>query len=68
MGVFSPQNKKQVDPDWVSNEGLRSMCGNVLNLITTTIANMESVSTSFVLFDSVQIKDHCFCSCFSVEK
>ena len=39
------QNKKEkADSEQVTNAVLKSMCENVMNLITTTVVDMESVS------------------------
>lgn len=40
-GVF--QVKRSADPDYVSNEALRSMCDSVLSLLSTTVENMDQV-------------------------
>ncbi|XP_063951706.1 maestro heat-like repeat-containing protein family member 1 [Lytechinus pictus] len=41
--------KRNPDPEFVSNEALRSMSENVLHLITTTIGSMEEVLWPFLL-------------------
>ncbi|GAB1601977.1 maestro heat-like repeat-containing protein family member 1 isoform X2 [Argonauta hians] len=41
--------KRRSDMDYVSNESLRSMCDNILHLITTTIECMEPVLWPFLL-------------------
>ncbi|XP_077869460.1 maestro heat-like repeat-containing protein family member 1 [Saccoglossus kowalevskii] len=41
--------KRSADPEFVSNDALRSMCDNILHLGTTTIAVMESVLWPFLL-------------------
>ncbi|PIK34373.1 putative maestro heat-like repeat-containing protein family member 1, partial [Apostichopus japonicus] len=38
---MQPTSQKRTDPEQIHNETLRSMCENVLHLITTTISNME---------------------------
>ncbi|ESO87809.1 hypothetical protein LOTGIDRAFT_234834 [Lottia gigantea] len=38
-----PPGKKSADPEYVSNKALRLMCNNILQLITTTIDDMEMV-------------------------
>ncbi|XP_038652402.1 maestro heat-like repeat-containing protein family member 1 [Scyliorhinus canicula] len=37
------------DPDEVTDENLRNMCDNILNLLTTTVKKMESVLWPFLL-------------------
>ena len=41
---FISQGKKSADLEHVSNKELRAMCENILQLITTTIDQMEGVS------------------------
>lgn len=43
--MSSVQTKRPPDPDYVSNDALRLMCENVLQLLSTTVDNMDSVST-----------------------
>ena len=38
-----PQGRRPNDPEYISNDALRLMCANVLQLITTTIDKMEVV-------------------------
>ncbi|XP_019641769.1 PREDICTED: maestro heat-like repeat-containing protein family member 1 isoform X1 [Branchiostoma belcheri] len=45
----SPPGKRPPDPDFVTNEMLRSMCENVLQLVTTTIECMERVLWPYIL-------------------
>ncbi|CAH1269548.1 MROH1 [Branchiostoma lanceolatum] len=45
----SPPGKRSPDPDFVTNEMLRSMCENVLQLVTTTIECMERVLWPYIL-------------------
>jgi hypothetical protein len=43
--VVSLQNKRPpADVDFVSNDALRGMCENVLQLLSTTVDNMDVVS------------------------
>lgn len=42
-------NKRRIDPDYTSNNNLRSMCENILHLITTTIECMEPVLWPFLM-------------------
>lgn len=35
--------KRSPDPDYTSNQQLRHMCDNVLQLLTNTVDNMENV-------------------------
>lgn len=42
-------NKRRLDPDYTSNNSLRSMCENILHLITTTIECMEPVLWPFLM-------------------
>uniref|UniRef100_A0A2C9KZ46 Maestro heat-like repeat-containing protein family member 1 n=1 Tax=Biomphalaria glabrata TaxID=6526 RepID=A0A2C9KZ46_BIOGL len=44
-----PKGKKSPDPEHVSNQSLRSMCDNILQLVTTTIDKMESVLWPYLL-------------------
>ncbi|KAH9515723.1 Maestro heat-like repeat-containing protein member 1 [Bulinus truncatus] len=44
-----PKGKKSPDPEYVSNQALRSMCDNILQLITTTVDKMEGVLWPFLL-------------------
>ncbi|PIK38286.1 putative maestro heat-like repeat-containing protein family member 1 [Apostichopus japonicus] len=46
---MQPTSQKRTDPEQIHNETLRSMCENVLHLITTTISNMELVLWPFLL-------------------
>ena len=39
------QGKKNPDPEYVSNQSLRTMCDHVLQLLTTTVEDMESVGS-----------------------
>ncbi|XP_025115241.1 maestro heat-like repeat-containing protein family member 1 isoform X3 [Pomacea canaliculata] len=43
------QGKKIADPDYPTNQELRSMCDSILQLITTTISVMESVLWPYLL-------------------
>ena len=38
------QGKRPLDPEYVSNEALRAMCENVLQLLCNTVENMDVVS------------------------
>ncbi|XP_067833004.1 maestro heat-like repeat-containing protein family member 1 [Heptranchias perlo] len=40
---------RSYDPDEVTDENLRSMCDNILNLLTTTVKKMEDVLWPFLL-------------------
>uniref|UniRef100_UPI00398F3C7F maestro heat-like repeat-containing protein family member 1 n=1 Tax=Pristiophorus japonicus TaxID=55135 RepID=UPI00398F3C7F len=40
---------RSYDPDEVTDENLRSMCDNILNLLTTTVRKMEEVLWPFLL-------------------
>ncbi|GCC19706.1 hypothetical protein chiPu_0021132 [Chiloscyllium punctatum] len=40
---------RSYDPDEVTDESLRSMCDNILNLLTTTVKKMEDVLWPFLL-------------------
>ncbi|XP_043547011.1 maestro heat-like repeat-containing protein family member 1 [Chiloscyllium plagiosum] len=40
---------RSYDPDEVTDESLRSMCDNILNLLTTTVKKMENVLWPFLL-------------------
>lgn len=40
------QGKKSPDPEYVSNQALRMMCDHVLQLLTTTVEEMEGVRSS----------------------
>ena len=42
--MYSFQSKRPLDAEFVSNEALRSMCENVLQLLSTTVDNMDYVS------------------------
>lgn len=42
------QGKRSTDPEYVSNQALRLMCDNVLQLLATTVEDMEPVSRSMV--------------------
>ncbi|XP_064611998.1 maestro heat-like repeat-containing protein family member 1 [Liolophura sinensis] len=44
-----PPGKRSADPEYVSNDQLRQMCANILQLITTTIELMESVLWPYLL-------------------
>ncbi|BFZ13379.1 hypothetical protein BsWGS_16418 [Bradybaena similaris] len=44
-----PKGKRSPDPEYVSNQALRSMCDNILTLVTTTIENMEMVLWPYLL-------------------
>ena len=45
MNCVGVQNKRSAtDADSVSNDALRSMCENVLQLLSTTVDNMDIVS------------------------
>ncbi|CAL1544099.1 unnamed protein product [Lymnaea stagnalis] len=44
-----PKGKRSPDPEYVSNQALRSMCDNILQLVTTTIDKMESVLWPYLL-------------------
>ncbi|XP_071092263.1 maestro heat-like repeat-containing protein family member 1 [Haliotis cracherodii] len=44
-----PPGKRPADPEWVSNKALRSMCENILQLVTTTIERMEIVLWPYLL-------------------
>ncbi|CAG5120746.1 unnamed protein product, partial [Candidula unifasciata] len=44
-----PKGKRSPDPEYVSNQALRSMCDNILMLVTTTIENMETVLWPYLL-------------------
>ncbi|XP_071811966.1 maestro heat-like repeat-containing protein family member 1 isoform X2 [Apostichopus japonicus] len=46
---MQPTSQKRTDPEQIHNETLRTMCENVLHLITTTISNMELVLWPFLL-------------------
>ncbi|ELT91566.1 hypothetical protein CAPTEDRAFT_173785 [Capitella teleta] len=41
--------RRPTDPEYVSNDALRSMCDNVLQLLTTTVDNMGKVLWPFLL-------------------
>ncbi|KAG8195722.1 hypothetical protein JTE90_002985 [Oedothorax gibbosus] len=38
-----PIGKRPTDPSYVSNEALRGMCENVMNLLTSTVEKMDSI-------------------------
>ena len=40
---FTSQGKRNPDIEYVSNQALRMMCDNVLQLLTTTVDDMEQV-------------------------
>lgn len=44
-----PPGKKNPDPDYISNIALRHMCDNVLQLLTNTVEEMESVLWPYLL-------------------
>ncbi|KAK7500196.1 hypothetical protein BaRGS_00008419, partial [Batillaria attramentaria] len=44
-----PPGKRSADPEYVSNQALRSMCDSILHLITTTIDVMEPVLWPYLL-------------------
>ncbi|KAK7115260.1 maestro heat-like repeat-containing protein family member 1 isoform X1 [Littorina saxatilis] len=44
-----PPGKRPADPEFVSNQQLRSMCDNILHLVTTTIDIMEPVLWPYLL-------------------
>nr|XP_022339324.1 maestro heat-like repeat-containing protein family member 1 isoform X2 [Crassostrea virginica] len=44
-----PPGKRSNDPEYVSNQALRLMCDNVLQLLATTVEDMESVLWPFLL-------------------
>ncbi|XP_059158762.1 maestro heat-like repeat-containing protein family member 1 isoform X2 [Physella acuta] len=44
-----PKGKRSPDPEYVSNEALRHMCDNILQLVTTTIDKMEIVLWPYLL-------------------
>jgi len=48
VGVQS--KRPSADSDSVSNDALRSMCENVLQLLSTTVDNMDVVSSWLMLF------------------
>lgn len=39
--------KRSPDPEYVTNQQLRHMCDNVLQLLTNTVEQMENVSARF---------------------
>ena len=41
--IYFDQGKRSNDPEYVSNQALRLMCDNVLQLLATTVEDMESV-------------------------
>ena len=41
--MYFDQGKRSNDPEYVSNQALRLMCDNVLQLLATTVEDMESV-------------------------
>ena len=43
------QGKRPNDPEYVSNEALRAMCENVLQLLSNTVENMDVVRDFVVL-------------------
>lgn len=45
---FTNQGKRSTDPEYVSNQALRLMCDNVLQLLATTVEDMEPVSREMV--------------------
>ena len=47
--LLSSQGKRPADPEFVTNQQLRSMCDNILHLVTTTIDIMEPVSWRFTV-------------------
>jgi len=52
MLVVVKQNKRpSTEADHVSNDALRSMCENVLQLLSTTVDNMDIVSCQCCLFN-----------------
>ncbi|CAG2234423.1 unnamed protein product [Mytilus edulis] len=44
-----PPGKKSPDPEYVSNQALRTMCDHVLQLLTTTVEDMEHVLWPYLL-------------------
>ncbi|XP_034336261.2 maestro heat-like repeat-containing protein family member 1 isoform X2 [Magallana gigas] len=44
-----PPGKRSTDPEYVSNQALRLMCDNVLQLLATTVEDMEPVLWPFLL-------------------
>ncbi|XP_056020899.1 maestro heat-like repeat-containing protein family member 1 isoform X2 [Ostrea edulis] len=44
-----PPGKRSPDPEYVSNQALRLMCDNVLQLLATTVEDMEPVLWPFLL-------------------
>ncbi|XP_062585082.1 maestro heat-like repeat-containing protein family member 1 [Saccostrea cucullata] len=44
-----PPGKRSPDPEYVSNQALRLMCDNVLQLLATTVEEMEPVLWPFLL-------------------
>ncbi|KAK2156623.1 hypothetical protein NP493_1946g00003 [Ridgeia piscesae] len=44
-----PQGRRPIDPDYVSNDALRSMCDDVLLLLSTTVDNMQYVLWPYLL-------------------
>ncbi|XP_022082273.1 maestro heat-like repeat-containing protein family member 1 [Acanthaster planci] len=52
--IQQTSKKEKADPDQVTNAALRGMCDNVMNLITTTVVDMESVLWPFLLEFIVQ--------------
>ncbi|XP_074645058.1 maestro heat-like repeat-containing protein family member 1 [Tubulanus polymorphus] len=43
------QSRRPTDAEYVSNDALRSMCGNILQLATTTVEKMEAVLWPYLL-------------------
>ena len=50
--LLSSQGKRPADPEFVTNQQLRSMCDNILHLVTTTIDIMEPVRWHFTVSQS----------------
>ncbi|KAL5022847.1 hypothetical protein ScPMuIL_002002 [Solemya velum] len=44
-----PPGKKPADPEYISNQSLRAMCDNILQLLTTTVPQMEPVLWPYLL-------------------
>ncbi|XP_052059790.1 maestro heat-like repeat-containing protein family member 1 isoform X2 [Mytilus californianus] len=44
-----PPGKRSPDPEYVSNQALRTMCDHVLQLLTTTVEDMEHVLWPYLL-------------------